>query len=78
MLDALRRHGVAIGYQTTALVRAALEGLDTVCLDSRNILAQPDWYELLPYADWEASEISSGEAWEHLKHDIHTGDCADR
>ena len=65
--DALKRHRVAIGYQTTALVRAALAGLDIVCKDARNILWESDWLELLPYADWHWSEIESGEAWEHLK-----------
>lgn len=64
--DALRRHRTAVGYQTTALVTAALAGLKTYCLDPRNILWEPNWLELLPYADWHWSEIESGEAWEHL------------
>jgi hypothetical protein len=64
---ALRRHRTAIGYQTTALVTAALAGLEVVCKDARNILARCDWLELLPYADWHWTEIESGEAWEHLK-----------
>jgi hypothetical protein len=64
--DALRRHRVAIGYQTSALVTAALMGLEIVCKDPRNILWEPDWLELLPYADWHWSEIESGDAWEHL------------
>jgi hypothetical protein len=64
--DALRRHRRAIGYQTTALVAAALAGLEIICRDARNILAESNWLELLPYADWHADEIASGEAWEHL------------
>jgi len=64
--DVLRRHRTAIGYQTTALVTAALAGLEIVCKDKRNILCEPNWLELLPYADWHWSEIESGEAWEHL------------
>ncbi len=63
----LRRHRTAIGYQTTALVAAALAGLEIVCRDRRNILSEPNWRELLPYADWHWSEIESGAAWEHLK-----------
>ena len=66
--DALSRHKTAVGYTTSALVMAGLMGLETVCKDDRNIMAQPDWLELLPYADWHNEEISSGEAWEHLQH----------
>jgi hypothetical protein len=65
--DALRRHRRAIGYQTTALVAAALAGLEIVCKDARNILWEPNWLELLQYADWHWSEIESGEAWDHLR-----------
>lgn len=64
--DALKRHKTAIGFRTTALVKAGLMGLDIVCLDKQNIMAQPDWLELLPSADWHYSEIQSGEAWEFL------------
>lgn len=66
LLNALRRHKAAIGYRTTALITAALEGLDIDCRDSENILSRPNWRELLPYADWHFSEIQSGEAWDHL------------
>jgi len=65
--DALRRHAIAIGYNTTALVTAGLEGLEVVCKSPQNIMSQPNWLELLPYADWHYTEIQSGEAWEHLK-----------
>lgn len=70
--QALRRHRVAIGYSTTALVAAALAGLEIICKDSRHILRDPRWLELLPYADWHWSEIESGEAWEHLRHGLET------
>lgn len=63
---ALQRHKVAIGYQTTALVTAALQGLKIVCKDRRNIMSEPDWLELLPYADWRYNEIMNGDAWAHL------------
>jgi hypothetical protein len=66
LLDDLHRHHTAIGYQTTALVAAAIEGLEIICKDKRNILAENNWLELLPYADWKYNEIESGEAWEHL------------
>jgi hypothetical protein len=55
--DAISRHDIAIGYGTTALVEAALEGLQIVCKDPRHILNQPDWLELLPYADWGYDEL---------------------
>jgi hypothetical protein len=64
--DALRRHRKAVGYRTTALVAAALAGLEIVCKDERNILWERNWLELLPYADWHWSEIESGEAWAFL------------
>jgi len=63
---ALRRHRTAIGYRTTALVAAALAGLEIICKDPRNIVAEPNWLDLLPYADWHWTEIESGSAWEHL------------
>ena len=66
--EALSRHDIAIGYMTTALVKAGLEGLKVVCKDPRSIMHQPNWLKLLPYADWHFSEIESGEAWEHLRH----------
>lgn len=65
--DALRRHRTAIGYKTTALVTAALEGLDVICKDPRSIMFEDNWFQLLPYADWRWDEIMEGDAWEHLK-----------
>lgn len=67
LLDVLARHRHAIGYQTTALVTAALEGLTFECMDHRNILANDNWLDLLPYADWRFDEIENGEAWAHLQ-----------
>ena len=75
--EALRRHRTAIGYRTSSLVTAALEGLEVICKDSRNIMSNPRWHDILPYADWKYSEIQSGELWEHLKHDLHTGYSAE-
>lgn len=66
LLEVLRLHGVAIGYKTSALVTAGLEGLKVICKDNTNIMAEHNWLELLPYADWHHSEIASGEAIEHL------------
>ncbi|TNE75547.1 MAG: hypothetical protein EP334_10035 [Gammaproteobacteria bacterium] len=62
----LAAHDIAIGYGTTALVAAALAGLRVVCKDARNIMSNPDWLALLPYADWGIEEIASGEAVAHL------------
>ena len=66
LTDALRRHDTAIGYQTTALVTAALEGLAIICKDRRNIMSAQNWHSLLPFADWRYDEIIAGAAWEHL------------
>lgn len=70
---ALKRHKTAIGYTTTALIRAGLYGLDVICRDRRSIMYEPNWLDLLAYTDWKYSEIESGDAWEHLKNDINTG-----
>ena len=66
--EAISRHSVAIGYGTTALVEAALKGLGIVCRDPGHIINQPDWLELLPYADWHYDELP--EAIEHLMRDL--------
>lgn len=62
--EILRNHGVAIGYKTSALVTAGLEGLKVICKDEANIVYNENWLELLPYADWHYSEMD--EAIEHL------------
>ena len=70
LLEALSRHDIAIGYTSTALVTAALEGLRIDCRDPEAIMSRPDWLQLLPYIDWHYTEIESGEAWEHLCHSL--------
>lgn len=67
LYEQLRSHSCAKGNKTTALVTAALMGLEVHSSDPDHILNQPDWQGLLPYADWHYSEIQSGEAWEHLR-----------
>lgn len=67
LLDSIREHRYAIGYDTTALVTAALEGLSITCLAKTSIMSQNNWLNLLPYADWNLSEIESGELWNHLR-----------
>lgn len=64
--DVFKEHGTAIGYNTSALVQAGLAGLKIICKSEINIMAQPNWLELLPYAEWNYTEIKSGELWEHL------------
>lgn len=64
---ALSRHKYAFGYNTTALVTAALLGLETKSLVKGHILNQDDWLGKLPYADWSYNEIENGDAWEHLQ-----------
>jgi len=67
LLESLREHKFAIGYNTTALVTAAIEGLNVTCLSKNSIMSQENWLDLLPYADWHMSEIESGELWDHLR-----------
>ena len=64
--EALSRHDIAIGYTSTALVQAALEGLRIDCRDPDGVMNKPNWLQLLPYVDWHYTEIESGEAWAHL------------
>ncbi len=66
LISVLRRHRLAIGYKTTALVTAALEGLEVIAKDPGHILNRSNWREQLAYADWHYTEIKSGEAWQHL------------
>lgn len=66
LLDAIRRHGVAIGYGTTALATAGLEGLEVICKDPGSVMYHENWIELLPYADWHYTEIENGDLWAHL------------
>lgn len=63
LISVLRRHRMAIGYRTSALVTAGLEGLEVICKDKRNIMSEPNWVELLAYTDWRWSEIWDGTAW---------------
>jgi len=67
LLNALHRHAHAIGYSTTALITAGLEGLKITCKSKESIMFQSNWLELLPYADWHYSEIESGELWQQLQ-----------
>ena len=67
LLDCLHRHARASGYRTSALITAGLEGLEVTCLDSRSIMFEPNWLELLPYTDWHYSEIANGDLWQHLQ-----------
>ncbi|MGW8180404.1 MAG: hypothetical protein ACWGQW_16835 [bacterium] len=68
--QALESYQKAAGRDTTSLIAAALMGLDIECLDPDYILNDPDWLEKLPYADWSYKEIVSGEAIDHLWHEL--------
>ncbi len=57
----------ATGYNTTALIQAALSGLKINCKGSNSILLNENWLELLPYANWNYNEIKNGDVWEHLR-----------
>lgn len=64
--QALLRHRIAIGHQTSALVKAGLMGLTIDCRDKRNIMFEKNWLQLLPWAEWNYQDIQSGELWSHL------------
>lgn len=66
LIEELHGYRTAIGYQTSALVTAGLEGLEVDCRDPRNIMWESNWLDLLPYADWHYTEIQSGELIENL------------
>jgi hypothetical protein len=69
----LTDYGTAYGYKSTALVLAALHGLNIVALDPRAITARwarehrEAWCYDLAYAQWSLAEIAAGHAWEHLR-----------
>ena len=67
LLDCLHRHARAIGYNTTALITAGLEGLEIECKSPDSIMSHSNWLELLAYTDWKYSEIQSGALWQHLR-----------
>lgn len=69
LTDALSRHKTAYGHNTTALIKAALMGLDTVCFDPNYIMNRPDWREALPYADWGYYEFDKAinHLWQQIR-----------
>lgn len=67
LLDCLHRHARAVGYNTTALITAGLEGLEIDCKSQDSIMYQSNWLESLAYTDWRYDEIESGELCTHLQ-----------
>lgn len=67
LIEDLKQCNEATGYNTSALVTAALEGLKINCKGEQNILTNPDWLELLPYTNWTYNEIKAGIVWAHLQ-----------
>lgn len=77
---ALSRNDIAVGFNSTALVSAAIAGLPVVsqaahspvhAISSGSIdeLVRPDrepWINNLSYMNWSAGEIASGEALEYV------------
>lgn len=80
LLDDLAATDVAIGYRTSALVAAVLNGVPTISLDARAPvrpvaghdlahIVRPDrsqWLNDMSYAQWSGSEIASGEALKYV------------
>lgn len=67
LTEVLKQCNRATGYNTSALVTAALEGLNINCKGEQSILSDPNWLALLPYANWNYNEIESGKVWAHLQ-----------
>lgn len=67
LIEDIKKCRSATGYNSTALVKAALNGLEITCKGDQSILNQKNWVELLPYANWNYKEILSGELWAHLQ-----------
>ena len=61
---------VAIGHGSTVLVEAEIAGLHVETTDprhvARNVTNREQWLKDLSYAQWNKSEIQSGEFWYHL------------
>lgn len=64
--DQLRHFAKAVGLRTSALVTAALMGLEVESCWPPHILNHDNWLRILPYADWSEDEIAAGDAWAHL------------
>lgn len=67
LIDIIGNCDRATGYETTALVTAALHGLKITCKGKNSILLQKNWLELLPYANWSYYDIEKGDLWQHLR-----------
>ena len=80
LIDALEKFDLAIGGKTTALVKAAIEGLPVFCTDKSSpvypvssTIKHPrragriEWINSLSWHNWSKQEIKSGEAWQHIR-----------
>lgn len=61
----------AVGYSTTALIKARINGLHTLSTDPNHVvLWEPDdderWLRKLSWCQWSSDQIRRGEFWEHL------------
>lgn len=78
--DVFKVARVAIGWRSSVLVDAVINGIPVVCLDSRNVVApvasehineivfaaRQNWAYNLAHSQWHVSEIANGDAWGHL------------
>lgn len=81
---ALADYSTAVGWRTSALVTAGLQGLHLVSLDDRGPARRwareyrEGWCYDLAYANWHESEIADGTAWEWLENVADTIDATRR
>lgn len=72
LIDALAGFHRAIGYRTSALVTALIQGLRVYCLDVRNPAhhdncpSRETWLNNLSHHHYNGDEIASGLVWEFL------------
>lgn len=80
LLEHLKGHGVVIGFKTTALIDAVINGYPIISYDDRAAVwpvsghdimdvKRPDrtqWLNNLSYAQWRGEEIQTGEALEYV------------
>jgi hypothetical protein len=80
LLDQIKGRGVVIGFKTTALIDAVINGCPVISFDDRSAvwpvaghdimdIKRPDrtqWLNNLSYAQWRGEEIQTGEALEYV------------
>ena len=80
LVEQLADHQFAIGKRTSALVTAAIEGLNVFCVDpyspvypvacpvpSLSVASRAAWLRDLSWHHWTPDEIAAGQAWDYFR-----------